>query len=128
MLPVIGMYKIYKLFIIFKQKKIIISFFLIVVSVVSLRSFTSPGIYEAESKILVEKETSPEKALLFRMTYPQNREKFDFVNAEMEIMQSNPVLSEVVETFQLDQLKTNDKPLTSDEKKDNFAIIFMKWK
>ncbi len=109
------------LFVLFKRKKIIITFFLAVVGVVTIGSFLMPKIYKAESKILVEKEVDSEKALLFRMNFPQGYEKYDFVNAEMEIMQSYPVISDIVKKFRLDTLGQTDQPLPEEEKENNFA-------
>lgn len=115
------------LFVLFKRKKIIIIFFLLVVGIVTTGSFVMPGIYKAESKILVEKEINSEKALLFRMNLPQPYEKYDFVNAEMEIMQSYPVLSSIVKIFQLDRLEIEEEPLSTDEMDDNFAKALKKF-
>ena len=114
------------LFIIFKRKKIIITFFLLVVGIVTVGSFIMPVIYRAESKILLEKEISTEKALLFRMNFPQSYEKYDFVNAEMEIIKSYPVVSNVVKTFELDLLEQEDESLSDEEKK--FAKAINKFK
>ena len=107
--------------VLFKRKRIIITFFLVVVITVTAGSFILPKIYRAESTILLEKETDPEKALLFRMNLPQSYEKYDFVNAEMEIIRSNPVVSRIVQMFRLDTLGLGGEPVSKEDKEDNFA-------
>jgi len=109
------------LFVLFKRKKIILTFFFVVVGVVATGSFIMPEIYRAESKILVEKEVDSEKALLFRMNFPQGYEKYDFVNAEMEIMQSYPVISSIVQRFRLDTLGQTNQPRSEEDQENNFS-------
>ncbi len=103
----------------------IVIFFLWVVGIVTIGSFLMPKIYRAELKILVEKEISPEKTLLFRMSLPQRYEKYNFIKAEMEIIQSYPVISSIVNTFQLDLPKQED--LSSEEKEKKFANAINKF-
>ncbi|MFC2088641.1 Wzz/FepE/Etk N-terminal domain-containing protein, partial [Calditrichota bacterium] len=77
----------------FKRKKIIITFFITVVSVTTIGSFVVTPIFQAESKIIVEKELDSEKALLFRMDIPKNYTQENVINSEMEIMHSFQIIS-----------------------------------
>lgn len=103
--------------ILFKRKKIILSFLITVVSVVTIFSFIMPPIYQANSKLLLERELDSEKSLLFRMNLPQSYGQDDWINTEIEILNSYPVAHEVVEIFGLDQTEKKETGLTKSEKK-----------
>ena len=103
------------LIVLFKRKKIIITFFLTVVAVVTGGSFLMPAIYQSESKLMIEKEIDSEKALLFRMNLNQGYNNYDFINSEMEILNSYPIAQRVVQSFESDLLPEDYGSLTAQE-------------
>jgi uncharacterized protein involved in exopolysaccharide biosynthesis len=102
--------------VLFKRKRIILTFFMTVVIVVTAGSFYMPNIYQAESKLLVEKEFDSDKALLFGMNLSQGFNSPDFINSEIEILTSYPIASRVMEKFN-SQLITDEELLLSEEEK-----------
>ena len=88
------------LMVLFKRKRIILTFFITVVVVVTVGSFLMPKIYQAESKLMVEKEIDSEKALLFQMNLSQRYNNYDFINSEIEILTSYPIAARVVKKYQ----------------------------
>ncbi len=103
--------------ILFKRKRIILTFFITVVIVVTAGSFYMPKIYQAESKLLVEKEFDSNKALLFGMNINQGYNSQDFINSEIEILTSYPIASRVIEKFNTQLSKDDEPSLTEEEKK-----------
>lgn len=87
--------------IIFKHKWIIISFFCVIVSVVTLGSVRKTDIFRAGAKFMVEREVDREKALLFQVNVPSYYEKYDWITSEVEIIKSYPVALRVVKALQL---------------------------
>lgn len=74
----------------FKRKQA----FLVVFSLIVLASssvFLLPPKYEADAKILVEKELVTEKELLFRTSLSGQTSEETWINAEIEIIKSKPV-------------------------------------
>ncbi|MBN1464479.1 GumC family protein [candidate division KSB1 bacterium] len=96
--------------IIFKRKWIIASFFFGIVGVVTLGSLRTTMIYEARSKFIVEKEGDSEKALLLQVNVPSQYEKYDWINSELEILQSRPVAMRVIEGLDLERSQTDQAP------------------
>ncbi|MBN1559779.1 GumC family protein [candidate division KSB1 bacterium] len=89
--------------IVFKHKWIVLSFFFGIVGIVTLGSLRTTKIYEARSKFIVEKEGESEKALLLQVNVPSQYEKYDWINAEIEILKSRPVAMRVVKELGFDQ-------------------------
>ncbi|NIR51884.1 GumC family protein [candidate division KSB1 bacterium] len=90
--------------VIFKRKKLILSVFISIVAIITIASFIIPPVYQASSKILVEREGAPEKALLFRMSLPAaGTEGFDWIKSEVEIINSYPVIAQVIKELGLDR-------------------------
>jgi len=102
--------------VLFKRKQMIVIFFITVVLVVTAGSFLMPKIYESESKLLVEKEIDSEKSLLFRMNLSQAYNNYDFINSEIEILNSYPVAARVVDHFRT-FLTDEDTVVLSEEEK-----------
>lgn len=91
--------------VIFKRKYVIISVFLSIVATVTIGTFLMTPVFEASSKIMVEKDIESEKSLLFRMNFNMAFERYDWIKSEVEIIQSTPVALEVIESLKLDQLE-----------------------
>lgn len=89
--------------IIFKRKYIIISVFVSVVTTVTIGTLMMKPVYQAKSKILMEREGESEKSLLFRMNLNLTFEKHDWIKSEVEIIQSTPVAMNIIESMKLDQ-------------------------
>jgi len=102
--------------ILFKRRRIILTFFVTVVTVVTAGSFYLPKIYQAESKLLVEKEIDSDKALLFGINLSQGYNSQDYINSEIEILTSYPIASRVIEKFN-SQLITDEELVLSEEEK-----------
>lgn len=106
--------------VLFKRKRIILTFFITVVVVVTAGSFLMPKIYQSESKLLVEKEIDSEKAMLFRMNVSQGYTNYDFINSEIEILNSYPIAARVVEKFKSQLIEEESPPLSDEEKIQRF--------
>lgn len=89
--------------VVFKRKHIIISVFLSVVVTVTIGTVMMKPVYQASSKILVERELDSEKSLLFRMNLNLSYEKHDWIKSELEILQSTPVALKIIKGMKLDQ-------------------------
>jgi uncharacterized protein involved in exopolysaccharide biosynthesis len=72
-------------------------------------------VYRAESKILIEREATQEKALLFRMNLPLGLEGFDWLRSETEIIRSYPVVARVIKDLGLDRDAEQKEPLDETE-------------
>lgn len=115
------------LHVLFKRKRIILTFFITVVLVVTAGSFILPKIYQSESKLLIEKETDPEKAMLFRINPTQGYDKYDYINSEIEILNSYPIAARVVKNFEAQLLEDDGEALTADEETDRFEKAVRKF-
>jgi uncharacterized protein involved in exopolysaccharide biosynthesis len=114
--------------VLFKRKHIILIFFITVVLVVTAGSFLMPKIYEAESKLLVEKEIDSEKSLLFRMNLSQGYNNYDFINSEIEILNSYPVAARVVDRFKTYLIDDDTLSLSENEKIQRFEKAVTKFR
>ncbi len=101
--------------VVFKRKRIILTFFITVVSVVTIGSLIMSKIYQAQSKLLLEKEIDSEKAMLFRMNVSQGYSNYDFINSEIEILNSYPIAARVVERFKSQLNEEETAPLSDEE-------------
>lgn len=88
--------------ILFKRRLVILSVFFSVVILVTIGSFMMAPIFETSSTISVEREVDAEQALLFRMNVPKNRDPYDWIQPEIEIIKSFPAASRVVKEYVLD--------------------------
>ncbi len=77
-------------------------------------------IYQAQSKLLLEKEIDSEKAMLFRMNVSQGYANFDFINSEIEILNSYPIAAKVVKTFYSDLTREDDIKLNEEDEVKRF--------
>jgi len=102
--------------VLFKRGKLILIFLITVVSVVTISSFVMTPVYKAHSKLLVEREMDSEKALLFQMSLPSSYERYNWIQSEMDIINSHPVAEELVSVFMLDERDQSKSPATEAEK------------
>ena len=89
--------------IIFKRKYIIISVFVSVVATVTIGTLFMKPVFQANAKILLERELDSEKSLLFRMNLNLAWEKYDWIKSEIEIIKSTPVALKIIESLKLAQ-------------------------
>lgn len=89
--------------VVFKRKHIIISVFLSIVITVTVGTVMMKPVYQASSKILIERDIESEKSLLFRMNLNLGFEKHDWLKSEIEIIQSTPVAFKIIKAMKLDQ-------------------------
>jgi uncharacterized protein involved in exopolysaccharide biosynthesis len=105
--------------VLFKRKKIMLTFFFSVVVVVTIGSFLIHPVYKASSTLLIEREPDSEKALLFRMNIPVFYD-YDWIKSEIDIIKSHPVALQVVETLKMDQLRQDNETYSETEKENRF--------
>ena len=108
--------------IVFKRKYIIILVFLSIVATVTFATMLKAPIFQANSKILVERERDNEKSLLFGMNLNMALDKYDWVRSEVEIIKSTPVVMKVIENLRLDQTEFED---VHPEKKNRLLRAFL---
>lgn len=87
--------------IIFKRKYIMLSVFIGVTGTVAVGTWLMRPVYQAEAKVLVERELDSEKSLLFRMNLNLMYEKHDWLKSEIEIIKSIPVALKIIEQLKL---------------------------
>ena len=90
--------------ILFKRKKIILLVWASVVVTVAIGSLLLPHIFVGTSKIIVERVMDADKSLLFGLSLRQDYEQYDWINTEIEIIDSQPVAIRVVKELGLDQV------------------------
>lgn len=110
-----------------KRRKLIVSVFAAVVLVMTIATFLMPRIYSATAKIMVERVPESEKALLFRMNFPSEYEKYDWINSEIEIIKSYPVAARVVQELGLDNLDGKDQDLSDAANRVRFEMTVEKF-
>lgn len=86
----------YFLYVLFKHKQMILILFFSIVLTVIVGNLLMKPVYEATGKILLERQSDDEKALLFRMNLNPDYSRYNWVNAEVEILQSRPVIIRVI--------------------------------
>ena len=86
--------------IIFKRRLLILSSLLIFIAIGTAASFLMTPVFRANSTILIEKETATEKAVLLRLNQPRFDDGYDWINAEIKIMESYPVAALAYEAMQ----------------------------
>jgi len=93
-----------------KRKLMLIAVFAGILALVAATSIFQTPMYQANSKILVEREMDSEKSLLFRMNLNMGFENYDWLKSEVEILQSIPVATRVIDSLNLfpRELRTAD--------------------
>jgi uncharacterized protein involved in exopolysaccharide biosynthesis len=89
--------------ILFKRKKIILLVWAAVVATVAVGSLLMPHIFVASSKIIVERVMDADKSLLFGLSLRQEYEQYDWINTEIEIIDSQPVALRAVKALGLER-------------------------
>jgi uncharacterized protein involved in exopolysaccharide biosynthesis len=108
------------LFVLFKHRRLILSVFLVIVASVALGSFLVSPVYEAKAKILVERNFEAEKAMLFNMNPLSAFENFDWIDGEIEMIKSRPIVARVVAAFRLDAIEPDEPPQSAAEQQLRF--------
>ncbi|KAA3616260.1 MAG: hypothetical protein DWQ05_10975 [Calditrichaeota bacterium] len=87
--------------VIFKYKKMMFALFLGIFALIVLATYLIPPTYRAQSTIIVERHVETEKAVLLGIESQQVRDLKDWLIAEINILQSTPVLERVVTGLKL---------------------------
>ncbi len=99
----------YFLYVVFKHKQMIAVLFFSIVLTVLVGNLLMKPVYQSSAKILLEKQRDDEKALLFQMNLGTDYSQYNWVNAEVEILRSRPVVERVIRQLHLmEQLETPD--------------------
>jgi len=104
----------------FRRKRIIVTFFVLAVAVGTALMFVIPPVYRSSAQLLLERDPDSEKALLFGMNLPNGQARYDWVGTEIDIIRSRPVAMQVVRKLSLDRLEEEGGPLTEAEKSRRF--------
>ena len=95
--------------VVFKRKKLIITFFVTVVTIVTVGSYLWPPVYEASAKLILEREVDSEKILLLGQNFRDGYDRLDWISTEIDIIKSHPVAVQVVRDLKLDELDQDSK-------------------
>jgi len=110
--------------VLFKRKKVILSVFFFMVVIVVISSFLMTPVYKAETKIIAERNFDSQKAVLFQTNIPLGYEKYNWINSEIEIIRSYPVMTRVVKALGLDQIEKKDEaPANEKDKEELFEKV-----
>lgn len=117
-----------------KRKALIISFFVITVSVTALATFLVTPVYQSRAKLIIDKESSASPITGERMDYENYMSQSMTFNTHFELITSEPVIESLINTLKLDkegedldinfitqmiqQFKNNVKLLLQMEKKE----------
>ncbi|MFQ5648508.1 MAG: GumC family protein [bacterium] len=104
----------------FKHQRLIATAFLAVVVIVTLVTFLLTPVFRATATMLLERESHIDKALLFRMNFPSQFEKYDWLKSELEILNSYPVAARVVKEQGLAEVNAEDESTLSEKDRRKF--------
>lgn len=79
-----------------QRRRLVLIFFVTVVGLVTLVSLLTPHVYQANARLLVERDMDTEKALILRMNSMLGNQPYNWINGEMAIIRSNPVAEAVI--------------------------------
>ncbi len=91
----------YLLQVVFKHKTMMSILFLSIVLTVLIGNLLMKPVYQASAKILLELRENDEKALLFRMNLNPDYGRYNWINSEVEIIRSRPVVIRVIQDLDL---------------------------
>ncbi len=83
--------------VLFRRKRLIVAFAALVIATVAAATFLTRPVFRASAKLLVEREIDSEKTVLLGVSGQADYERYDWVNAETEIIRSLPVASRAME-------------------------------
>lgn len=106
--------------VLFKRKRLIGGFFIITVFLVTLANYVIHPVFNSTAELLLEREIDYETAVLFRMNLSQPYGNYEWIQSEIEIIKSYPVIAQIVMELKLDQDTENDKNLPVDEQEKKF--------
>lgn len=112
----------YLLYVLFKHKQMITVLFFSIVATVTVGNLLMKPVYESSAKILLEKQHEDEKALLYQMNLGTDYSQYNWVNAEVEIMRSRPVVVRTIRQLHLMDAVEEEGEALSDSLRLNRAI------
>ncbi len=86
----------YFLQVLFKHKVMIAALFFSIVGTVTIGTLLMKPSYKATAKILLRRQVDSEQALLFRMDLDKDYSRHNWINSEIEILRSRPVVMRVI--------------------------------
>ncbi|RMG65604.1 MAG: hypothetical protein D6715_08255 [Calditrichaeota bacterium] len=86
----------YFLQVLFKHKVMIAALFFSIVGTVTIGTLLMKPSYKATAKILLQRQVDSEQALLFRMDLDRDYSRHNWINSEIEILRSRPVVMRVI--------------------------------
>jgi len=115
------------LLVIFKRKKLILAVLFTTLVAVSILTFIQTPIYRATAKVLVEPEKYSESMLLFDINVPSKFKDQNWINSEIDILQSRPVASRVVKDFNLAENEKMSKKKSPSGEQEQVTIAIEKF-
>jgi len=100
--------------VIFKRKRMILIIFFTIVFTVTVGNLLMKHVYESSAKILLELKEESEKALLFRMNLTPDYSRHNWINSEVQILNSRPVIIRVIKELKLLEEHLKKKKLSGD--------------
>nr|WP_319393491.1 GumC family protein [uncultured Desulfobacter sp.] len=110
-----------------KHKALIISFFVITVSITILGTFLMTPVYQSSAKLIIDKESSASPITGERLDYENYNSQFMTFNTHFKLITSGPVIESLINTLGLDKEEENldINPITKviRQFKDNIKLL-----
>ncbi len=91
--------------VIVKRKSLIIAFLVIIVTVTALLSFLMKPVYQASSKMVIDKEQTASPITGEKMDYSSYQSQLLTFNTHFKLIKSKPVIMELIKELNLDEVK-----------------------
>jgi len=99
--------------VLYRRRYILLIVFCTILGTVIVGTLLKTPVYQADAKILVEKEVDQEKSLLFRMNLRLSYDNYEWQRSEIEIIKSIPLAVKILDRFHLIQESNHDTLKTS---------------
>lgn len=110
-----------------KRKALIISFFVITVSITALATFLMTPVYQSSAKLIIDKESSASPITGERTDYENYMSQSMTFNTHFKLITSEPVIESLINTLELDKEEENldINPITQviQQFKDNIKLL-----
>ncbi len=111
-----------------KHKALIISFFVITVSITALATFLMTPVYQSSAKLIIDKESSSSPITGERTNYEDYMSNSMTFNTHFKLITSDPVIESLINTLELDKegeedLEVNPVTQVIQQFKDNVKLL-----
>lgn len=110
-----------------KRKALIISFFVITVSITALATFLMTPVYQSSAKLIIDKESSASPITGERTDYENYMSQSMTFNTHFKLITSEPVIESLINTLELDKededLDINPITQVIQQFKDNIKLL-----